>query len=180
MKTDYQASAIRLAIVDPAPQDYGDVLSSAGVPGVSVHFLVSGNDAIRFAKRLQAGIWVINSRLCDMSGFDLAEMLRSIRPSALIFMIGDQYNLDDELQTLTLGLARYFCKPLEPSWILPHRDSCIPMRAFRTNWPSLRVVSASSREHQNDHLASMQSEEANRASGDILPFDRGQGRRPAA
>ena len=31
-----------------------------------------------------------------------------------------------------MGLAKYLCKPLEPSWVLPHEgESCIPLPMLR-------------------------------------------------
>jgi CheY-like chemotaxis protein len=120
--------SLRVAIVDPTPQDYLGLLSSAGRAGESIHFFSSGNDALRFSRRMPSVFWVINTELHDMSGFDLATMLRSVRPTAHVFIIGDSYCLDDEIQALTLGLAKYVCKPLEPSWIFPQdQDFCIPM-----------------------------------------------------
>jgi CheY-like chemotaxis protein len=122
----------RLAIVDTDPEDYGSLLAVAGTSGISLHFLTSGSDALLFARRWSTGLWVINSRLSDMSGFELAGMLRALRPNSLVFMIGDEYMLEDELQTLTLGLAKYLCKPLEPSWVLPQTgDWCIPLPTLR-------------------------------------------------
>ncbi len=132
MKKSPSCTSLRLAVVDMAPRDYSELLAATGAPGVSLHFLVSGNDALQFARRWQAGLWLVNSQLCDMTGFELAETLRSTRPSALIFIIGDQYRLADELQTLSMGLAKYLCKPLEPSWVLPHEgESCIPLPMLR-------------------------------------------------
>ena len=185
MESSMASPSVRLAIVDPTPQDYVDLLSAGGTPGVSMHFLVSGNDAIRFARRWQTALWVVNTRLLDMGGFDLAEMLRSIRPSALIFMIGDQYSLDEELQTLTLGLAKYLCKPLEPSWVLPqYEESCIPMSALRGWEPSFRVISLSEQargDHvDDDHIAGAICDEPGGADQVILPFERNDKRRPAA
>jgi CheY-like chemotaxis protein len=124
--------SFRLAVIDSAPQDYGNLLEAAGTPGLSLHFLASGNDTLKFARRWQAGLWVVNTRLCDMNGFDLAATLRSTRPSALIFLVGNEYNPVDELQTLTMGFAKYICKPLEPSWVLPQEgQSCIPLPRLR-------------------------------------------------
>jgi CheY-like chemotaxis protein len=141
MKTMAEPS-LRVAVVDSTPQDYHGLLAAAARPGVSVHFLSSGNDSLRFSRRVPTVVWLVNTSLPDMSGFDLADMLRSIRPSALVFMIGDAYSLDDEMQALTLGLAKYLCKPLEPSWIIPQsRDFCIPMPQGRALPPKLRVVS---------------------------------------
>ena len=160
---------------DSTPQDYHALLASAGTPGVSFHFLISGNDALRFAKRQQSGLWVINTRLSDMSGFDLAAMLRSVRPNALVFIIGDEYCLDDEMQALTQGFAKYLCKPLEPSWLLPDsQDFCIPLPANRFLAPVLRVITSSDRDANevSPETVSLPGGEENEADDQvILPFN---------
>jgi len=176
--------SIRLAIVDSEPQDYCDLLAAAGTPGVSIHFLFSGNDALLFARRWITGLWVINSRLADMSGFELAHMLRSLRPNALIFMIGDEYALADELKTLTMGMAKYLCKPLEPSWVLPNfHESCIPLPELQNGQPNWWADSAAARKKSGSRripnsAATGGVEEAG-IEEVILPFG-GAGRRPAA
>ena len=178
------APSVRLTIVDSSPQDYNALLAAAGTPGVSIHFLSSGNDALRFARRCHSGLWVINTQLPDMSGFDLAEMLRSVRASALVFIIGDEYRLDDEMQALTLGLAKYLCKPLEPSWILPHsQDFCIPLPTYRSLPPALRVVSPSESDITAGSQESVSMAGQAKEGGDdqvILPFNPNFRRRPAA
>ena len=108
-----------LAVADANASDYDAILSAAEATGLTVCFLPTGNDAMHFARRLQAGLWLVNTCLPDMSGFDLAQWLRQSRRRLRVFMIGDEYRLDDELQTLTLGLTKYVCKPVEPSWLLP-------------------------------------------------------------
>ena len=167
-----------------SPQDYDALLAAAGTPGVSIHFLSSGNDSLRFAKRCHAGLWVINTQLPDMSGFDLAEMLRSVRPSALVFMIGDEYRLDDEVQALTLGLTKYLCKPLDPAWILPHsRDFCIPLPIYRRSPPLSQIVtppeSVVCEAPQNPFRCRETSEEEGEDQV-ILPFNPNFRQRPAA
>ena len=179
--------SVRVAIVDETPNDYGNVLAAIARPDVSMHFMLTGHDAIRFARRWHAGVWVINAKLCDMSGFDLAETIRSIKPNALVFIIGDEYCMDDEMQTLTLGLAKYVCKPLEPSWILPHsQDACIPMPKLRP--ASLRLISEPIlAELEEDAAVSMIAPFPNPAANNflddadvILPFDPEFRRRSAA
>jgi CheY-like chemotaxis protein len=176
--------SIRVAIADSAPEDYDALLAAAGTPGVSIHFLSSGNDSLRFAKRCHAGLWVINTRLPDMSGFDLAEMLRAVRPSALVFMIADEYRLDDEVQALTLGLTKYLCKPLDPAWVLPQsRDFCIPLPIYRRS-PLLSQMVASPESvvfeapRQSVPLPGTSEEEGEDQV--ILPFNPNFRQRPAA
>ena len=159
--------SVRVVIVDSVPQDYEALLAAAGTPGVSIHFLSSGRDALRFARRFESGLWVINTELPDMTGFDLATMLRSIRRSALVFIIGDEYRLDDELQALTLGLAKYLCKPLEPSWVLPQRgDFCIPLPSYWASTPELWVVSPS----EGDTRENVPGESMSESTGTAVPF----------
>jgi CheY-like chemotaxis protein len=176
--------SVRVVIVDSTPQDYEAVLAAAGTPGVSIHFLLSGTDALHFARRCQSGLWVINAQLPDMSGFDLAEMLRSVRRSAVVFIIGDEYRLDDEMQALTLGLAKYLCKPLEPSFILPHsRDFCIPLRAYRNSSPALRIVSPpqSGAVEGRPVLLALPGASGEKGENEvILPFNPNFPQRPAA
>ena len=178
------APSNRIAIVDSSPEDYIELLAAADRPGVSIHFLISGNDALRFARRYHSGLWVINSQLPDMSGFDLAEMLRSVHRSAVVFLIGDEYRLDDEMQALTLGLAKYLCKPLEPSWILPHRrDFCIPLPACRNLSRALRVVTPAEYDGKEYNIEVHTLPRASEEEGEdqvILPFDPAFRQRPAA
>jgi DNA-binding response OmpR family regulator len=178
------APSIRITIVDSAPQDYVALLAAADAPGVSIHFLSSGNDALRFARRCHSELWVINSQLPDMSGFDLAEMLRSVRRSTLVFLIGDEYRLDDEMQALTLGLAKYLCKPLEPSWVLPHRrDFCIPLPRRRNLSRPLRIVTPAEYDEQEYTVEVLPLPPAREEEGEdqvILPFNPALRQRPAA
>ena len=151
---------------------------------MSIHFLSSGRDALRFAKRFESGLWVINTELPDMTGFDLATMLRSIRRSALVFMIGGEYRLDDEMQALTLGLAKYLCKPLEPSWILPHsRDFCIPLPSYWSSLPELWVISPSdtdAAEDESESFSMTATTDEEEETQIILPFNPNFPQRPAA
>ena len=71
-----------VVIVDSNPADYDALLSAAESSGLNVHFLSSGHDALYFARRWQAGLWLINTCLSDMSGFDVAQRLRRIESSA--------------------------------------------------------------------------------------------------
>ncbi len=176
--------SMRITIVDSSPEDYIALLAAADAPGVSIHFLMSGNDALRFARRYHSGLWVINSQLPDMTGFDLAEMLRSLRRSALVFLIGDEYHLDDEMQALTMGLAKYLCKPLEPSWILPHRrDFCIPLPGCRNLSRALRVVAPAEYDESKYTVKAFSLSRGSEEEGEkqvILPFDPALRQRPAA
>jgi DNA-binding response OmpR family regulator len=106
-----------IAVVDPASSDYESLLDAAEGSNASICFLSQGTEAIHFARQANVDLWLINAALPDMSGFDLARKLRRGRTGVRIFIIDDDYRLDDELQTLSLGLSSYICKPLDASRI---------------------------------------------------------------
>ena len=63
--------------------------------------------------------------------------------------------MDDELQTLTLGLSKYACKPLEPSWVLPLRRPIAASSAHTLPFPSVPradalAAAAHARRHESD------------------------------
>lgn len=108
-----------LVVVDPSPQEYESLRSTAEARGVKVTFFATGQDAICSLQEGPIARWVINARLPDMSGFHLAQALRRVHPKLQIFIVDDTYREDDEIETLVLGLTKYIAKPLEPSQLLP-------------------------------------------------------------
>ena len=106
--------ALSVVAADANPADYAALRASLGE---ALGVVSSGNEALRLARRSHPAVWLLNSRLPDMSGFDLAQMLRRIEPHARIFLVSDEYQAEDELQSLTLGLSKHLCKPVEPAWI---------------------------------------------------------------
>ena len=106
-----------VAVVDPNSTDYDSLLSSAEGSQLNIHFLSRGTDAIRFGQGWLVNLWLIATDLPDMSGFDLAQMLRHRKPGVRIFIVGNEYDVEDEIETLSLGLTKYLCKPLDDSWI---------------------------------------------------------------
>lgn len=107
-----------VAVVDPNAADYANVETAVELSGINFHWMPTAVEAMRYARRCGSDLWVINSNLPDRSGFDLAEMLRRMEPGARVIIVSDEYNADDEIETLALGLMKYACKPIEPSWIL--------------------------------------------------------------
>jgi CheY-like chemotaxis protein len=113
----FSSHPVTIVIVDPNSSDYDAMLTSAEIANSSVHFLSTGQEALRLSRRWKVDLWVVNITLRDMSGFDLAQKLRRGCRGVRVFMVGNEYQVEDELQTLTLGLTKYLCKPLEASWI---------------------------------------------------------------
>ena len=105
-----------LVVVDHKRSDYNGLFTSVDDVWLEVCLLSSAGDALRLARNRTIGLWMINVRLPDLSGFDLVEMLRPQASDAAVVMVTDEYRLEDELRALVLGVTQYFCKPLKPSW----------------------------------------------------------------
>ncbi len=140
-----QAAGIReIVIVDPVCDRYGDFVEAAQEGHVGLHFCVDGQSAVRLARRFRADVWLVASELPDMSGFDLLEMLSAhvlqgdvdpllagsrISLGAVghgmrsgIFMMSDDYRLEDEQRALSSGVAGYLVRPVTVDTIRASRS----------------------------------------------------------
>ena len=66
---------LQIVIVDSTFDRYDDFVAAAQAGQIGLHFCVSGQSAVRFARRYRADAWLLAKNLEDMSGFDLLEML---------------------------------------------------------------------------------------------------------
>lgn len=86
-----------------------------------MRYVQTGRAAIRISEHVDAKLWMINARLPDMSGFDLYEMLSPGLFGVPVFLVADQYRLEDERESLRLGATKFLCKPAATSWLLALR-----------------------------------------------------------
>lgn len=111
-------AATRIALVDAQPWDYVPLLSAWGVAQYEFRFFPTGRAAFCALRTAECSpLWLINVRLPDYSGFDLAEMILSDAPRATIFLVDEEFDPDHELRALRLGVAMYVAKPPDPSWL---------------------------------------------------------------
>lgn len=123
-----------IVIVDPACDRYSDFVRAAQAGDVGLHFCCDGRSAVRMARRFRADVWLVSSELQDMSGFDLLEMLSphvvqgDVDPMlagsrislgrigeatrSAVFIVGDEYRLEEEQRALASGIAGYLVRPV--------------------------------------------------------------------
>ena len=123
-----------IVIVDPACDRYGDFVRAAQAGDVGLHFCCDGRSAVRMARRFRADVWLVSVELQDMSGFDLLEMLSphivqgDVDPMlagsrislgrigeatrSAVFIVGDEYRLEEEQRALASGIAGYLVRPV--------------------------------------------------------------------
>ena len=139
-----------IVIVDPECDRYADFVAAARAGEIGLHFCSDARSAVRMARRFRADIWLVSTELADASGFDLLEMLSTHvvhgdvdpmlpgskisldrlgeRSRSAIFMVADDYRLEDEQQALTSGIAGYLVGPITVDVIRATRDTAVVSR----------------------------------------------------
>lgn len=130
----HAAGIHEIVIVDADCSRYEDFIDAARHGDVGLHFCVDARSAVRLARRFRADVWLVNTTLPDMSGFDLLEMLaphvlqgavdpqisgarlsldgvgRGMRSG--IFLVSDAYRIEDEQRALASGVSGYLVRPV--------------------------------------------------------------------
>jgi DNA-binding response OmpR family regulator len=136
-----------IVIVDAACDRYGDFVKAARAGEIGLHFCSDGRSAVRMARRFRADVWLVSTELADMSGFDLLEMLSphvvhgdvdpmlsgarislgrlGEGPRSAIFMVADEYRLEDEQRALVSGIAGYLVRPITLDVIRATREPVV-------------------------------------------------------
>ena len=140
-----------IVIVDPACDRYADFVQAARAGEVGLHFCSDGRSAVRMARRFRADVWLVSTELADMSGFGLLEMLSTHvvhgdvdpmlsgarislgrlgeGPRSAIFMVADEYRLEDEQRALVSGIAGYLVRPITLDVIRATRETTVVSHA---------------------------------------------------
>jgi DNA-binding response OmpR family regulator len=121
----------QVAIVDPAIDDYALLLAELEARAGCIRMFVSGEEALLAAGKHPAALWMINSRLPDMPGVELWELIRHRFPHASAFLVSNSYSLEDEVAARLAGAAAYLCKPASAAWL----DAPLP----RCRSPAIRA-----------------------------------------
>ncbi len=113
-----------------------------GLDGFRIRYLTNGQSALRASQR-DAALWLINTRLPDMTGFDLFEMLSSSLLKTPVFFVANDYSDAEERESFRLGAAKFCCKPVTASWLAGLR--CIhPVRSVSSVFSASPIRSANS------------------------------------
>jgi DNA-binding NarL/FixJ family response regulator len=130
-----QPVAVReIVIVDPYVDRYAAFVTAAMDGEIGLHFCSDALSAIRLARRFRADVWLVSEELPDMEGFDLLPLLaeqvsqgevdpllRGRRQSlgsvgqsrhSGIFIVADDYSIEDEQRALAAGIAGYLVRPV--------------------------------------------------------------------
>jgi len=93
------------------------VAAAEAPPEVRLEFCTSGREALRAAAKEPADLWLINTRLRDMPGFELCDLLKSRSPDTVVYLVTDQYQASEERAAWLHGAALFRPKPAQASWL---------------------------------------------------------------
>lgn len=109
----------RIIVVDPKVDDYEPLL--AWTP---LWLFTTGDAALRAYDPLALRLWMINVQLPDVSGIGLLTLIRARQRRDIIYVIGDEYVLQDELAARSAGATAYMCKPVCAHWLASNMPRC--------------------------------------------------------
>lgn len=134
LPADTSREACEVVIVDPRCDRYAHFVNAATNGEIGLHFCCDAQSALKLARRFRADVWLVSTDLPDMEGFDLLPLLadqvsqgevdpflRGHRRSlgrvgqsrhSGIFMVADNYRLEEEQQALSAGIAGYLVQPV--------------------------------------------------------------------
>ena len=112
-----ESTSPMIFVVDPDTSDYAALASLLADRDWTLHFLPAARRALRLDVHLVVDLWIVNVRLPDMSGLDLVALFRQQRDGETVFAVTDQYCREDEVRALSLGVASYLCKPIDPACV---------------------------------------------------------------
>ncbi len=104
------------AVVDPRVGDYETLVAEFAPLGVHWQFAATAGEALRLAKTRQMGLWLINTKLADMSGMQLCAMLKNMNRRQAVGLVADAYDVEDEREARIQGASLFVCKPPGPAW----------------------------------------------------------------
>ena len=105
-----------VAIVDDDSRVQGELVE-AFPHRLNIQTFRSGDAAMRYPGRASVALWIINTRLPDISGFDLCQQLAASGQRPAIYLMGDQYDESDERRSYLCGAKVYVCKPAKAVWL---------------------------------------------------------------
>jgi DNA-binding response OmpR family regulator len=104
-------------VIDSHPEDYLPLAAQSGTRGLSFQFATCGSDALKLTRSAGRSVWLVNIKLPDGSGCDLAAAIRARDPRSVVYLVGDKYDGAEELEARMAGGAMYVCKPAEAAWL---------------------------------------------------------------
>ena len=106
-----------ICVVDPQPADYLGWESLAQAGGVELCFVADAEQALRLSRTQPVDLWVINTELPGLSGYELCGMLKAQHPRSTVFVVADKYSAAAERLAWAHRATLFSVKPEQYSWL---------------------------------------------------------------
>ncbi len=117
MKIQLENILPRILIVDDA-ELIGELLSDyLKDKGFEPYSIVSGEEALKYVKRLRPHVVLLDIRIPDMNGLDVLQQIHELDPTVAVIMITGMQDEETARQALQLGAADYITKPIDLEYL---------------------------------------------------------------
>jgi CheY-like chemotaxis protein len=108
---------LTVCVVDPQASDYDGWDSLAKAHDARLHFAANAEVALRIASTEQIDLWVVNTELPGLSGFELCNMLKTRPTRAAVYLVADHYSADAEREAWRARATSFGYKPTHRTWL---------------------------------------------------------------
>jgi DNA-binding response OmpR family regulator len=106
-----------VCVVDARAEDYSDWDFVARQTGVRLHFVADASQALRLARTQSVDLWVINTQLADLSGFELCGLIKGQASRGSVYLVSDHYSADEERAAWQARADVFGCKGAHDGWL---------------------------------------------------------------
>lgn len=108
---------LQFVVADSRPADYAAVRAALASPVVAWRFVTTAHEALHVARRQHVDLWLINTKLPDLSALELCGMLRNSHLPQAVCVVADACDADAERGARIRGASLFLCKPLDAGWL---------------------------------------------------------------
>ena len=100
-----------VCVVDPRTDDYSLWRDAAETHGLQLTFLATADEALRHSRTQAVDLWVVNTELAGLSGFELCGMLKARSAHTAVYLVADAHSPATERAAWASRATVYTCKP---------------------------------------------------------------------
>lgn len=113
-----------IVVVDAQLDDYHTFIQESDCNCVLTQCYTAGEVALQNASATARTLWIVNTRIPDMTGIHFLQLIRRRLRRCSVFLVGDTYSADDEFAARLAGATAYVCKPVDFAWLQAHVPRC--------------------------------------------------------
>ena len=106
-----------VCVVDPQADGYSGWAELAQASGVQLQIVASAEEALRLSRTQAIDLWVVNTALPGLSGFELTSMLKTRSAQAAVYLVADHYTPEVERLAWQSRASMFGCKGAQTAWL---------------------------------------------------------------